>query len=193
MPLNEPGDSDKMLSDALLLEGLRQGDQASFEALFHRHYQRVYYLLYRLVGNRQEAEELVQDVFMRLYQRPLRRGNNVGGWLYRVATNMGYNALRGKKRRGRCEEAVMADTPLTAPSAAAEGERRAARAEVRTALARLKPRQGQLLLLRQMGFSYKELAVVLGVSPNSIGTLLARAEKAFRKAYEGDRVLGERV
>jgi len=193
MPLNEPGDLDKMLSDALLLEGLRQGDQASFEALFHRHYQRVYYLLYRLVGNRQEAEELAQDVFMRLYQRPLRRGNNVGGWLYRVATNMGYNALRGKKRRGRREEAVMADTPLTAPSAAAEGERRATRAEVRTTLARLKPRQGQLLLLRQMGFSYKELAVVLGVSPNSIGTLLARAEKAFRKAYEGDRVLGERV
>ena len=193
MPLNEPGDSAKMLSDALLLEGLRQGDQASFEALFHRHYQRVYYLLYRLVGNRQEAEELAQDVFMRLYQRPLRRGNNVGGWLYRVATNMGYNALRGKKRRGRREEAVMADTALTAPSAAAEGERRATRAEVRTALARLKPRQGQLLLLRQMGFSYKELAVVLGVSPNSIGTLLARAEKAFRKAYEGDRALGERV
>ncbi len=182
-----------MLSDALLLEGLRQGDQASFEALFHRHYQRVYYLLYRLVGNRQEAEELAQDVFMQLYQRPLRRGNNVGGWLYRVATNMGYNALRGEKRRGRREEAVMADTPLTVPSAAAEGERRATRAEVRTALARLKPRQGQLLLLRQMGFSYKELAVVLGVSPNSIGTLLARAEEAFRKAYEGDRILGERV
>jgi RNA polymerase sigma-70 factor (ECF subfamily) len=62
-----------------------------------------------------------------------------------------------------------------------------AQAQVRAALARLKPKQGQLLLLRQMGFSYRELAEALGVSPNSIGTLLARAEKAFRKVYRGDR------
>ena len=182
--MNEPADSNEMLSDALLLERLRQGDEASFEALFHRHYQRVYHLLYRLMGNREEAEELAQEVFIRLYRRPLRRGDNVGGWLYRVATNVGYNALRGEKRRGRREEAAMVLAPLTAPSAAAEAQRRETQAEVRAALARLKPRQGQLLLLRQMGFSYKELAAVLGVSSNSIGTLLARAEGAFRKAFE---------
>jgi len=183
--VDKPADSHTMLSDALLLEGLRQGDGASFEVLFHRHYNRVYHLLYRLVGDRAEAEELAQEVFLRLYQRPLRRGDNVSGWLYRVATNLGYNTLRGNKRRGRREEKVMVDTPLTAPSAAAEAERRITQAEVRAALARLKPRQGKLLLLRQMGFSYKELAAALGVKPNSIGTLLARAEKAFRKVYEG--------
>jgi RNA polymerase sigma-70 factor (ECF subfamily) len=182
-----PADSYDMSSDALLLEGLRQGDEASFEALFHRHYQRVYHLLYRLVGNPGEAEELTQEVFLRLYQRPLRRGDNVAGWLYRVATNQGYNALRGRRRRRQREETVLADTPLAAPSAASVSDRRAVQAQVRAALARLKPKQGQLLLLRQMGFSYKELADVLGVSPNSIGTLLARAEKAFRKAYCGDR------
>lgn len=176
-----------MLSDALLLEGLRQGDEASFEALFHRHYQRVYHLLYRLVGDHGEAEDLAQEVFLRLYQRPLRYGDNVAGWLYRVATNQGYNALRGRKRRRQREEAVSAETPLAAPSAAAESDRRVAQAQVRAALARLKPKQGQLLLLRQMGFSYKELADVLGVSPSSIGTLLARAEKAFRQVYRGDR------
>ena len=185
-----------MHTDALLLEGFRQGDQASFEALFHRHYNRVYHLLYRLMGNREEAEELAQEVFIKLYQRPLRRGDNVGGWLYRVATNMAYNALRSEKRRGRREDAVAAETPLSAPSAAAEYQRRASRQAVRETLTRLTPRQGQLLLLRQMGFSYKELAELLGVSPNSIGTLLARAERAFRKAYqvhEGrDRGEGER-
>jgi RNA polymerase sigma-70 factor (ECF subfamily) len=173
-----------MHSDALLLEGLRQGDEASFEALFHRHYPRVYHLLYRLMGNREEAEELAQEVFIKLYQRPLRRGDNVGGWLYRVATNKAYNALRGEKRRGQREETVAADAPLSAPSAAAEYQRRASQAAVRETLTRLTPRQGKLLLLRQMGFSYKELAGMLGVSPNSIGTLLARAERAFRKAYE---------
>jgi RNA polymerase sigma-70 factor (ECF subfamily) len=176
------------LSDALLLEGVRQGDEASFEALFHRHYYRVYQLLVRLVGNAGEAEELAQDVFLRLYQRPLKRGDNVGGWLYRVATNMGYNAFRARKRRSRREDTVTAGTSPSAPSAAVEAERRASVAEVQAALARIKPRQGQLLILRQMGFSYQELAGVLEVSPNSIGTMLARAERAFRIAYQGGRL-----
>ncbi len=176
-----------MLSDALLLQGVRQGDEASFEALFHRHYYRVYQLLVRLVGKTEEAEELAQEVFLRLYQRPLNRGDNVGGWLYRVATNLGYNALRARKRRSRREDTVAAETSPSAPSAAVEAERRASVAEVQAALARIKPQQGQLLILRQMGFSYQELAGVLKVSPNSIGTMLARAESAFRIAYQGGR------
>jgi RNA polymerase sigma-70 factor (ECF subfamily) len=183
MSLCEPTDSNPMISDALLVEGLRQGDEASFEALFHRHYPRVYRLLVRLVGDPAEAEELAQETFIRLYRRPLRRGDNVAGWLYRVATNLGYNALRGSRRRDQREQTVMAERSLTAPSAAAEAEQRALQAEVRATLARLRPREGQLLLLRQMGLSYRELAEALDVSPNSIGTLLARAEKAFRRAY----------
>jgi RNA polymerase sigma-70 factor, ECF subfamily len=183
MSLREPADSKAMISDALLVEGLRQGDEASFEVLFHRHYPQVYRLLVRLVGDPAEAEELAQETFVRLYQRPLRQGDRVGGWLYRVATHLGYNALRSSRRRDQREQMVMAEGLLIAPSAAAEAERRALQAEVRAALARLKPREGQLLLLRQMGLSYRELAEALDVSPNSIGTLLARAEKAFRRAY----------
>jgi RNA polymerase sigma-70 factor (ECF subfamily) len=56
---------------------------------------------------------------------------------------------------------------------------------VRRALRRLPERQTQLLLLRQMGLSYAELADACGVAPGSVGTLLARAASAFRKAYEG--------
>ncbi len=185
MSWDKPAGTHEMLSDALLLEGLRQGDEASFEALFHRHYGRVYGLLYRLVGSHAEAEELAQEVFLRLYRRPLRHGDNVSGWLYRVATNLGYNALRGNKRRDQREEQIIAESSLVAPSAADAAERRAEQASVREALSRLRPQQGQLLVLRQMGFSYKELAAALNVKSGSIGTLLARAEKAFRGAYEG--------
>jgi RNA polymerase sigma-70 factor (ECF subfamily) len=187
MSLREPADLNVVISDALLVEGLRRGDEASFEALFDRHYPQVYRLLARLVGDPAEAEELAQETFVRLYQRPLRRGDNVGGWLYRVATNLGYNALRGRRRRDQREQVVMAETSLTAPSAAADAEARAVQAEVRAALACLGPRQGQLLLLRQLGLSYQELAEALDLSPNSIGTLLARAEKAFRRAYGRER------
>ena len=183
---NKP-DPKTMHSDALLLERVRQGDQASFEALFRRHYGRVYGLLYRLVGNREDAEELAQEVFVKLYRRPLRRSDNVGGWLYRVATNLGYNSLRSGKRRAKYEQASIDREGRSSPSAAIEAERQLEGQAVRATLARLKPRQAQLLLLRQMGFSYKELADTLGVAPSSVGTLLVRAEKAFRRAYGGGR------
>ena len=55
---------------------------------------------------------------------------------------------------------------------------------VRRTLAQLQPRQVQLLIMRQMDFSYADCAAAVGVAPGSIGTLLARAAKAFRKAYE---------
>ena len=102
------GDDVTALTDSLLLERIQQGDTESFEALFYRHYDRVYGLLFRLVGNRAEAEDLAQEVFVKLYQhtsrrrllRPARK-QNISAWLYRVATNTGYDALKIRKRRWR--------------------------------------------------------------------------------------------
>jgi RNA polymerase sigma-70 factor, ECF subfamily len=80
------------LSDNLLLERISQGDTASFEMLFYQHYDRVYGLLFRLVGNRAEAEDLAQEVFLKLYRHAegkrffaQRREHNIGAWLYRGA------------------------------------------------------------------------------------------------------------
>jgi len=74
--------------------------------------------------------------------------------------------------------------PDGSPGAEREAERRETQKAVRTALARLPRRQTQLLLLRQMGLSYAECAAACDIAPGSVGTLLARAAKAFRKAYE---------
>lgn len=173
-----------LVSDALLVERFRDGDEASFEELFVRHYDRVYGLLFRLVGTRHEAEDLAQEVFLRLYNRPLARADNVSGWLYRVAMNVGYNALRAESRLRRREQAsVDPSDEADAPSAEASASTRETQREVRAALAKLPPRSAQLLLMRQMGFSYRELADAVGVAPGSVGTLLNRAGKAFRKAY----------
>lgn len=178
------------LSDNLLLERMGHGDVASFETLFHRHYDRVYGLLFRLVGNRVEAEDLTQEVFLKLYQHAFarrflaaRREHNVSAWLYRTATNAGYNAIRGRKRRWQRNLLLVPD-PEGSPGADREVERRETQMAVRAALARLPQRQTQLLLLRQMGLSYAECATVCNIAPGSVGTLLARAAKAFRKAYE---------
>ncbi len=184
------GDSVTTLSDNLLLERISRGDAASFETVFHQHYDRVYGLLFRLVGNRVEAEDLAQDVFLKLYNHAYRqrlflrsREHNISAWLYRVATNMGYNAIRGRQRRWQRNMTLVPD-PQGIPGAETEVEKREVATAVRAALAHLKPRQVQLLLMRQMGFSYAECAVACNIAPGSVGTLLSRAAKAFREAYE---------
>lgn len=174
------------LSDSLLLERTAQGDTGAFEALFYRHYDRVYGLLFRLVGNRQEAEDLTQEVFLKLYRHHFASGreHNVSAWLYRVATNMGYNAIRGRRRRWQRNNVLVPD-PSDQPATPAETvARQETRATVRAALAQLAPRDSQLLLLRQMGLSYAELAAACEVAPTSVGTLLRRAAEAFRQAYD---------
>lgn len=177
-------------SDGLLLEQTSNGDVASFEALFHRHYSKVYGLVFRLVGNRDEAEDIVQDVFIKLHQRPPdnkradQEEHNVSAWLYRVATNTAYNAIRTRKRLWERNQVLVFDEhdrpagPEKLAESADEAER------VRLALARLAPQQGQLLLLRQLGLSYAELADVCEINPSSVGKTLSRAADAFRKAFE---------
>jgi RNA polymerase sigma-70 factor (ECF subfamily) len=183
------GDDVTTLSDSLLLERIQQGDSDSFETLFYRHYDRVYGLLYRLVGNRAEAEDLAQEVFVKLYKhttkrrlfRPARQ-QNISAWLYRVATNAGYDALKMRKRRWQRDTMLLPD-PAGGPAAEEAVAEEEQKARVRAALARLPERQAQLLLLRQMGLSYAECAAACNVAPGSVGTLLSRAAATFREAY----------
>lgn len=173
-------------SDGQLLSRMHQGDSVSFEALFHRHYQRLYGLVFRLVGNRAEAEDIVQDVFLRLHQKPPndeRNEHNVSAWLYRVATNTAYNAIRSRNRLWQRNQHLVPDKSdgSAGPEKAAEQQEEAQL--VRAALAELSPMHGQLLLLRQLGLSYTELAEACDVNPNSVGKTLSRAAEAFRKAY----------
>jgi RNA polymerase sigma-70 factor (ECF subfamily) len=172
------------LNDTALLASTARGDTAAFETLFQRHYDRVYGILFRLVGERGEAEDLAQEAFLRLHAHARRRRNsddNVSAWLYRVATNLGYNALRDRRRRWQRDVHLV---PSETGDAEAEAARREERRAVRAALARLNERQAQLLILRQMEFSYAECAAIVGVAPASVGALLARAARAFREAYE---------
>jgi RNA polymerase sigma-70 factor (ECF subfamily) len=179
-----------MVSDAKLLTQLQAGDDASFEALFLRHYDRVYHILFRLLGNQADAEDVAQQVFLKLYHSPRRirsRGDqvNVGGWLYRVAVNAGYNALRSQKRQRNWYERVSRwwAPEASSPDPEEMAESAEVQARVRRILAEMKPRDAKLLLLRYSGLSYKELAVTLNLSPSSIGSLLTRAERAFAHRY----------
>ncbi len=175
--------------DATRVEG--RADSTAFDALFHQHWSGVYGVLYRLLGDGAEAEDLALETFWRFWDRPPARSDNVAGWLYRVAMNLGYNALRAARRRSGYEaRAGLADALVAAPvdpAAAAEetAERVESRARVQAILHELPPRDARLLLLRYAGLSYQEIAAAIEVAPGSVGTLLARAERAFeRRASE---------
>jgi RNA polymerase sigma-70 factor (ECF subfamily) len=157
----------------------------SFEALFHQHWSRVYAVIFRLVGDPAAAEGLALEVFWRLYDRPPKKRDGLSGWLYRVATNLGYNALRAGERRERYEGEAgrMALDRQRVPDPAEALERAEQREQVRRALAQLNPRDAKLLVLRHSGLTYAEVAAALGLAPGSIGTLLARAEKDFEDCY----------
>ncbi len=180
-------------SPAQPVETSAAGTPRKFEDLFLEHWPQVYGLLLRLVGDHAEAEDLALEAFLRLYQRegnhkPPAQGENnldVGGWLHRVATNLGLNAIRGWKRRQRYEiESGKVELVENAPSSPAEvfaaGEERQ---RVRLILSQMEPRQAQLLILRHSGRSYQEIGAALQVPVTSIGTLLARAENEFARRF----------
>lgn len=189
--IDDSGENVALLTDNILLERVRQGDTTSYETLFYRHYDRVYGLLFRLVGTRAEAEELTQEAFIKLYRhafakstyKKAARDENIGAWLYRVAMNLGYDAIKGRKRRWQRNTLLVPD-PQGSPAAEKQVEQKEQETAVRAALAKLPQRQAQLLLLRQMGLSYTQCAEACDLAPGSVGTLLARAAQAFRKAYE---------
>jgi RNA polymerase sigma-70 factor (ECF subfamily) len=164
----------------------REPFEDAFDALFADRSAPLYRYLSRLSGDSALAEDIVQECFVKLYQRGT-MPEDPAAWLVTVA----HNALRDDQRRGarrgrllveRSTELPTDDSPPLADAAALAAERVGA---VRRALALLPPRDRQLLLLRHEGYSYREIADVLSLSPGGIGTMLARATDAFRKAYHG--------
>jgi len=162
---------------------------AGFEAVFLKHYARIVGVLYRLLGDRTRAEELANDVFWKLYRQPWwpQSDGDVGGWLCRTATNLGIDTLRARARRERYEQAAArVQIEAGAPADPLEEVLRAERSRrVRAVLARLKPAQAQILILRASGLSYKELAEALDIKLGTVGTMLVRAEAAFEKQFRG--------
>jgi RNA polymerase sigma-70 factor (ECF subfamily) len=159
----------------------------SVELLFREHYARMVGMLARLTGDRAHAEEIAADVFHKLSRRPalLHGPGDLTAWIYRVATNAGFDALRTNSRRRKREESAgeLGIHAAAAPDALEALLAEERRVRVREVLGSLKPRDAQLLLLRASGVPYRELAATLGIETGSVGTMLARAESDFQKKY----------
>lgn len=162
--------------------------EAVFAELFQQHYARLVGVAARLVGERAQAEEIADDAFWKLFHQPRLQadGNNVAGWLYRTVTRLALDRLRSRKRAGdgqqRWRREAAARASATGPLHDLMRQQEAE--HVRASLRRLKPVQAQMLVLRYSGLSYQEVAAALRLNPASVGTMLARAEDAFERAYQ---------
>src|SRR6188508_540420 len=118
---------------AAVLDRARQGDSEAFQALVERHSRTVFLLAYRMTGNEQDAEDVVQESFLRAY-RQLGRFEaraNFGTWLYRIVANCAVDMLRAKRSRGDHMSAQgLDDQVLGAPTQLPGPERLAASAEI---------------------------------------------------------------
>jgi RNA polymerase sigma-70 factor (ECF subfamily) len=157
-----------------------------FRVLFQTEFPRLFRYLDRLSGEPDVAADLAQEAFIRLNRRGA-MPDRPGSWLISVAMNLFRNLRSTEARRRRLltvarAESVLADpfpTPYQSSDATASSER------VRAAIGSLPAREQRLLLLRAEGYSYRDIAAALELNEASIGTLLARAKRTFRKAYEG--------
>lgn len=158
-----------------------------FDALFEEHYHAVYCTIYKVVGNKEEAEDLAQEAFIRLYRHfekvDLPR---VHQWLHRVSINLGLNAIRGRKRWRQWQQKATLESQVHVES---KPPKVLSNTLVRKTLASLSERQAQMLMLYAAGFSYEELADAVDVKKSSVSQLLMRARRAFEETYkelEGD-------
>lgn len=156
------------------------------DTLFDRVYPALFRYCHRLTGDPDAADDAAQEAFVRLVEREVEgEPAQLRVWLFKVATHV----IRDRYRVAKNRERLLEIHPVR-PSADPLPDRRAERAEtvaaVRRALDRLSERDRMLLLMREEGFSYREMARAADVAPGSVGTLLARAQKRLAEAYGGE-------
>jgi RNA polymerase sigma-70 factor (ECF subfamily) len=153
-----------------------------FDSLFRRLYPSLLRYLHRLTGDPDQADDLAQEAFTRLLRQRLPE-REARPWLFTVATNLVRDDARRVTRQARLLS-LHPPRPQEIPGADTILERRERIGEVRGALEQLRPRDRQLLLMREEGFTYDEMAQAVGVAPTSVGTLLARALRRFAEVYQ---------
>ncbi|MBI3952096.1 MAG: sigma-70 family RNA polymerase sigma factor [Acidobacteria bacterium] len=184
--------------EAHLAERICAGDRTAFEQLVITYQAGVYGLLYRLVGDAEEARDLAQETFLKVYQKidRFRGESSLKTWVYRIATRLASNHRRWWFRR-RCHRTVSIDDPgngdcrsvvETLADEHPDSEQvligREWEAELTRALRRVKPAYRAAVILRDIeGCSYEEIAAVLRISAGTVKSRIARGREMLRKEW----------
>lgn len=185
--------------DVRLMLQVRDDNAEAFEELMLRYQNRLVSLLAHLVGRRDFAEDLAQDVFLRVYRARKRYvpGSKFSTWLYTIANNVASNARRGMARRKEInlvnkQSGEMGGNPLDAAALAASGlmptrqlDKAELREVVKLAIAALNERQRMAVLLNKFEhLSYEEIAEVMHMSPSAVKSLLSRARNNLKEVID---------
>jgi RNA polymerase sigma-70 factor, ECF subfamily len=176
--------------DAELMLRLRDGDQASFGLLLERYRNSVIHFLYRMVQNQAVAEELAQEVFLRVYRF---RGNyeptaKFTTWLFRIATHLGLNRIRDGRHEKlqdsldqETSEGATRQLPDQSRTVEQEMVYQAKLREVRQAIEVLPSKQRAAVMMHKYEeMEYSQIAIVLGCSESAVKSLLFRAYESLR-------------
>lgn len=159
----------------------------SFDEAFVAHHRVVYRYAYALTRDPGLAEDVTQEVFVRLHQHldAAQRDGLMRAWLLRVTANVSRNAMRGLSRARSRDESFIARMLQTNRPARPDDEllRQAEIFEARRALAKIKEPMRSCLLLKHEGLSYKEIAAALGIKESNVGSLIARGRREFIRLY----------
>ena len=175
-----------LLADEDLISLVQSKDAGAFAVLYDRHARAAYSLAYRMMGERQAAEDLVQDAFLKLWRAAgsyrVERGS-VRTWLLSIVHNRGIDQLRSLSSRRRTQEKVEASAPRVQPSEAfAESWRNAQRDQVREALKSLPAEQLKVLELAYFsGYTHVEIAELLELP---LGTVKGRMRLGLQKVRD---------
>ncbi len=184
------------VSDAALVERWRGGDLVAGELLLSRYQVRVFAYLYRLSGERAQAEDIFQETMTRAIQQLPRfdTGRSFSTWLYTIGTNLWRDHARSRRRAElrQARQAVEAIPRSAEPSPLDEMERREIEAEVRQALSDLPEDHRVVLTLRHYdGFSYAQIAQVLDCPIGTVKSRMHAAIAALRDRFLKKGLLGE--
>jgi RNA polymerase sigma factor (sigma-70 family) len=159
-------------------------------ALYLEHNEALTRYLTRLTGDRDSAADAAQEAYSRLLSHPPARDDNLRAWLYTVATNVvrdGWKKQQTALRLVQNQEGVPSAAMSPDPHDVLERTER--QQTVRKVLERLSERDRTVLLMREEGFSHKEIAAAIDTTTKSVGTMIARALRKFAKELEATGTL----
>jgi len=171
-----------MGDEKALIQGILAGDRAAARALYDQHVRRVYQVVYRLLGDPDQAEEATQDTFVKAFSRlgSFRGESSLGTWLHAIAVSMALTALRKKKRR-LLREADLEDAAAL-PDSRREGDPDL-RDRLRQAIDELPEKLRVTVVLHDIeGFTHGEIARMTGVPEGTCKTRLMGGRARLREA-----------
>lgn len=175
-------DASHEASDEDLVERVRGGDAAAFDRLVERHIARAFRIAYRVLGHREDAEDLVQDAFLAILEKieTFQQGRKFTPWFHRIVLNRALNAQQS--RRVRHTEQIPESTPGQGTSPARAAEVTDLQDQVGAALEELPERQRTIVTLFELeGFSGAEIAEILGISAGTVRWHLHEARRSLRE------------